>query len=133
MKGLAFVLNLPYTAIGIAAATISFPKKIIFLKEHLAFIADVRSLWWSVGWMKGARAATIGHVVLLGPWTEQGDQTHELVHVRQYQENPLIFPFLYYVELMKKGYRSNKYEEAAYQEAGNRYENQKLAAKSQKL
>lgn len=71
--------------------------------------------------MKGTRAATIGHVVILGPSTRVGDLEHELVHVTQYCSAPLIFPFLYYFELFKKGYRNNKYEVEAYKVAGNEY------------
>jgi hypothetical protein len=119
---ISFILNLPDTIVGLVVATLSFPKKIILLKSHYAFVADIRSLWWSLWWMKGARAATIGHVVLIGPNVQTGDLEHELTHVRQYQMHPLTFPFLYYTELIRKGYRNNKYEMEAYQEAGNKYE-----------
>lgn len=63
----------------------------------------------------------IGHVVLLGPRLEDKDLEHELVHVVQYQRMPLIHPVLYIVELIRKGYRNNKYEIEAYQKAGNIY------------
>ncbi len=71
--------------------------------------------------MKGARAAAMGHVVLLSPLTEDKDLEHELVHVDQYQRLPFIQPFLYYFELLRKGYRNNKYEVEAYEKAGNIY------------
>ncbi|TSC68947.1 MAG: hypothetical protein G01um101456_410 [Parcubacteria group bacterium Gr01-1014_56] len=71
--------------------------------------------------MKGGRAITIGHIILLGPNTEDRDLEHELVHVEQFTRMPLIFPILYYIELIKKGYINNKYEKEAYQKARNVY------------
>ena len=71
--------------------------------------------------MKNARAMTIGHVVLLGPNLENKDLEHELVHIEQYQRAPIIHPILYGLELMRRGYRNNKYEEEAYRKAGNIY------------
>ena len=71
--------------------------------------------------MKGARAMAIGNTVLLGPTIEDHDLEHELVHVTQYQRMPLIYPILYHVELFRKGYRNNKYEDEAYRIAGNVY------------
>ena len=67
------------------------------------------------------RAATLGHVVILSNNLEKGDLEHELVHVEQYERMPVIFPFLYYLELIQKGYRKNKYEDEAYCRAGNLY------------
>lgn len=112
---IGFILNIPYTAIGLLLALISRPKDIKFLKS-LAFIVDVKSLWWTIGYMRGARAVTFGHVVILGPKTEPRDLNHELVHVKQYKDAPIIFPFLYYFELIRKGYKNNKYEIEAYKE-----------------
>ena len=82
---------------------------------------QVKNFWWVFGYMRGARAMTIGHVVLLGQNTEAGDMEHELVHVEQFQRAPVLYPFLYYAELLRKGYRNNKYEEEAYRRAGNVY------------
>lgn len=64
---------------------------------------------------------TIGSTVILNPRVEDKDLEHELVHVEQGQRVPLIQPILYYTELLRKGYRANKYEEEAYSRAGNRY------------
>lgn len=119
---MSFILNLPYTIMGLIVAMFSFPTRIVFLKEQFAFVVNVRSFWWAIAWMKGTRAATVGHVILIGPRAERNDLEHELIHVRQYRRYPGIFPFLYYIELAKRGYRNNKYEIEAYQEAENRYE-----------
>jgi hypothetical protein len=71
--------------------------------------------------MKNARAANVGHVILLGQKTEPLDKEHELVHVSQYMKYPLIFPALYYLEIARKGYRNNRFEAEAYSISGNRY------------
>lgn len=118
---LAFVPNLPYTLIGLIIALFSLPNRVRTHKQPYSLIIYVKSLWWAVGYLKGARATTIGHVVILGPDAEKGDLEHELVHVAQHQRAPLLQPFLYYAELFKNGYRNNKYEIEAYKTAGNRY------------
>lgn len=117
---IAFVLNLPYTLVGLLVGIISFPTGIKVVSPR-AVVMTVKKLWWAFGYMKGTRAATIGHVVLLGPSSEKGDLEHELVHVAQYERMPMIYPFLYYAELLRKGYRKNKYEAEAYRKAGNMY------------
>ena len=73
-----------------------------------------------MGYLKDARGMAIGNIVLLGK-AEIKDLEHELIHVRQYQRYPLIFPVLYYWELFTKGYRKNKFEDEAYRKAGNNY------------
>jgi len=118
---ISFILNLPYTVIGLIMALISIPDKISFRLKPCSIIFKVKKLWWKLGYFKNARAMTIGHVVLLGPNLEDKDFEHELIHVEQYQRLPLIQPFLYYYELIKNGYRNNKYEDEAYKRAGNIY------------
>lgn len=116
-----FLLNLPWTIVGLAGAIISIPRSIKINHNPFAFVITVRRFWWAVGYMKGARAMAIGNLVILGPSLEDKDLEHELVHVNQYNRVPLIYPFLYYWELFRKGYRNNKYEEEAYRIAGNIY------------
>ena len=116
-------MNIPYTVIGLIVGLISIPGGINFKKSPYAFIVNVKNFWWVIGYMKNARAMTIGHVILLGPKLEDKDLEHELIHVEQHQRMPLIQPILYYIELIRKGYRNNKYEEEAYNKAGNIYKN----------
>jgi len=52
--------------------------------------------------MKHARAMTIGHIILLGPKELKNDFEHELIHVKQCEKYPFIFPFLYGYEAMTK-------------------------------
>ncbi len=122
MEIIGFILNIPYTFIGLFVALISGPiSKIRFTNHPYALIIHVKSFWWAKGYLRGARAMTIGHTVLLGPDLEKKDLEHELIHVEQYQRVPVIHPFLYYLELIRKGYRNNKYEVEAYKKAGNVY------------
>ncbi len=120
---IGFILNLPFTIIGIIVALVSFPIKVSAHAEPFAFIFEVKSLWWTgIGYMKGARAAAIGHVVILGPHIESKDLEHELIHVEQHQRRPLVQPLLYYIEQVRKGGgMNNKYEREAYEKAGNTY------------
>ncbi len=113
-----FVLNLPWTIVGLFLALVSFPHSIRWNKNPTAFVIKIKSAWWG---RKGTRAAAIGHVVLLTPKVENKDLEHELVHVQQSMREPFIHPFLYQVESIRKGYRNNKYEEEAYRLAGNVY------------
>lgn len=62
-----------------------------------------------------------GNVVQLGPNADEKDLKHELIHIRQYEREPLLHPLLYAIQKRKHGYRKNKYEEEAYSKAGNRY------------
>lgn len=119
-----FILNFPYTLTGLVVTLISFPTSVKFHTDPLAIIFNVKKIWSAVGYMRGARAAAIGHIVLLSPSTEAKDLEHELVHVRQYQRLPLIFPILYHIEFIRNGYRNNKYEDEAYRLAENTYKEQ---------
>ena len=118
---IGFILNIPYTAIGLVVALVSLPTGVRFRTNPYAFILNVKKFWWTFGYRKYVRAMAIGHVVLLGPNLEDKDLEHELIHVRQHERAPLVQPILYYIELIRKGYRNNKYEDEAYREAGNVY------------
>ncbi|SRR5258706_11134419 len=118
---IAFILNIPYTLIGLLVGLISVPKDIKLRSNPYSFIINNKKFWWRMGYLKNARAMSIGHVVLLGPEIEDKDLEHELVHVEQYIREPIIHPILYYIELLGKGYRKNKYEDEAYKKAGNIY------------
>ena len=121
MKPIAFILNLPWTILGLLLALVSLPIKVRVDRKSWAIIVWIKSWWWSVLWMKNVRAAAIAHVVLLGDRTQSLDLEHELIHVEQYIRTPFIHPFLYYLELLRHGYKNNKYEEEAYRRSGNLY------------
>ncbi len=118
---IGFILNIPYTVIGLIVAIMSIPMHVSFVKNPYAIVITVKDFWWECGYIKRARAMAIGHVILLGPKLEEKDLEHELVHVEQYQRAPLAHPFLYYYEHFKNGYRNNKYEKEAYERAKNVY------------
>jgi len=119
----SFLFNLPWTFLGLLPALLSLPVRASFHVRPFAFLIEVRSFWWQ-SWLpghKGVRASTIGNIVLLGPRLLPHDLEHELIHVQQYEHEPLIHPFLYIYQVLRHGYRNNKYEVEAYQKAGNTY------------
>jgi len=117
----SFILNIPYTIIGLLISLISMPTELHAKSNPYTIIIHVKSFWWAFGYLKNARAMAIGHVVLLGQKLERNDLEHELIHIEQYQRMPLLHPILYYIELIRKGYKNNKYEIEAYSKAENIY------------
>lgn len=118
-----YLLNLPWTLLGLLCSLLSLPKKVILNRNPKAFVVSVQSFWW-YSWlpgMKGARAMAIGNVILLGPNILDKDLEHELVHTEQFNREPLIHPILYWYQSFRYGYRDNKYEKEAYKRAGNLY------------
>lgn len=118
-----FILNLPWTLLGLVLAVISMPVSMWWDKSHRAFIFRIKSFWWYT-WLPGqanARAMAISHVVMMGPKELPNDLEHELIHVRQYDREPFIYPFLYYADVFRNGYRASKYESEAYDVSGNPY------------
>lgn len=123
MRAIVFLLNLPWTVLGLLLAVISLPRGVKIHSKPYALIFTVRSFWWQT-WLpgyKGVRASTMGHVILLGAALLPGDQEHELVHVAQYVREPFVYPFMYAYQTRKYGYKNNQYEVEAYSKAGNLY------------
>lgn len=119
-----FILNLPWTILGLIEALLSIPTRVQIFKKPTAFVIHVRSFWWRA-WFpgnKGVRGSAIGHVVLLGPTADSKDLAHELIHIEQFQRAPLIQPILYLFQSMRYGYRQNKYEKEAYAKSGSPYD-----------
>ncbi len=116
MDAIIFILNLPWTLIGVVTSFLSLPYKVTFRHKPLAIIVYVRSFWW-INWLpgrKGSRGQTSGQLIQLGPLELPNDLEHELIHVEQAVRAPLIQPILYLIENHKHGYRKNRYEVEAY-------------------
>lgn len=125
MKIIRFILNLPFTLTGLIPLVLSGPYDFKFIKNSYAFVFRVRSFWWTVGYLKNSRAMTIGHIVLLGPRELKNDLEHEIIHVKQCDRYPVIYPLLYAYELIKKGPRLNRFEDEAYRLSKSVYEGDK--------
>ena len=115
------ILNLPWTILGVIIGLISIPKKISFSNKALIF--KTSSWWWTklFSYMKGVRGQAIGSVVILGQNALPFDLEHELIHINQHRKYPLIFPFLYFFEHIRVGYKNNRFEKEAYLKAGNEF------------
>lgn len=116
----AFILNLPWTLVGFFTAIISFPTKVELFKQKFVFVFRVSNFWWYKFIHPGVRAMTHGHVILLNPQADDLDLKHELVHIEQFNKHPLIFPALYFLESILRGYQKNRYENEAYTLSGSR-------------
>lgn len=124
MPILSFILNTPWTLLGVLKAVISLPTQIEFSRKPLALVFHVKSFWWYT-WIPGykrVRAQVTGHVILLGPTADKKDLAHELIHVEQLARAPLIQPVLYIYQTLRYGYRQNKYEVEAYDKSGSNYD-----------
>ena len=62
-----------------------------------------------------AAAVTLGRTIVFHPEARCTRQllAHELEHVRQWREDPLLFPLRYALATLRHGYRDNPYEVAA--------------------
>lgn len=114
MRLFLFLLNFPFTLAGVVAMLLSGLYSFTLIKNPIALVFKVRSFWWAFGYFKYARAMTVGHIILMGPKVLKNDLEHEIIHVRQWERYPVIYPFLYLHEPFKKDYRQNRFEDEAY-------------------
>ena len=89
---ISFILNFPYTIVGLIAGFISIPQKVKFNKDPYAVIIDIKNFWWGFGYMKNTRAMAIGNIILLSPKIYKGDLAHEIVHIKQHNRAPIYPP-----------------------------------------
>jgi hypothetical protein len=116
------MLNIPWTLLGLLLAFTCVPSLPMFDRDKLVIIFPVRLFWWGFGPYFGIRAATMGHVVLLGPQIRKNDLEHELIHVEQFTRYPFLFPLIALVEILRHGTGlRNRFEREAYEQAGNVY------------
>lgn len=120
---ISFILNLPWTLVGLGLAVLSGPYKLKIDRETLALIFYVKSFWW-YKWLPGkggVRAIANGHAIQLSPSSLKNDLAHELIHVKQAIREPLLHPIFYAIQSLKYGYRNNKYEIEAYKDSQSIY------------
>lgn len=122
MRIILFILDLPFTLIGLVPAILSGPYHFTLNKNPYALVFKVRKLRGLITVSKKARAATIGHTILLGPRELKNDLEHEIIHVKQAERYPVIYQFLYLYETLKYGYRQNRFEDEAYRLSNSVYE-----------
>ncbi len=113
MRYLTYFLNLPWTLIGLLNALIAVPIKMEFRNDAIIFHTKTVGLV-ALYQPKGAGVA-LGNVVIVKRDLAIKILDHELVHIEQFMREPFIHPFLYSIELLRKGYFNNKYEFEAYE------------------
>ncbi len=122
MRLVVFILNLPLTLAGIIPLVLAGPYSFKLNKNPIAFVFKIKKFWVPIIHGRNARAMTIGYIVLMGPRLLRNDFEHEIIHVKQAEKYPFIFPFLYGYELLKNGYRMNRFEDEAYTLSNSIYE-----------
>ena len=122
MKLIIFILNFHFTLLGIIPLVLSGPYDFKLHKNPIAFVFKVKSFWWIHMYRKKLRATTIGYIVLMGPRLLRNDLEHEIIHVKQSEQYPFIYPFIYFHEALTKGYRNNRFEDEAYTLSNSIYE-----------
>ncbi|PIR96281.1 MAG: hypothetical protein COT92_01940 [Candidatus Doudnabacteria bacterium CG10_big_fil_rev_8_21_14_0_10_42_18] len=100
---LGLLLNAPWTLLGLAIAALSIPKRTLVKKDALALVIDVRRIWLVEPFHgKPVKGFTLGNCVLRSDFAIINTINHELIHVRQFTKFPLVFPFLYLFDSIKK-------------------------------
>src|SRR3989338_1675608 len=116
IKKIVFILNFPWSLLGLFYGLLLFPASIKMDKAELVIIVKVKRLWVNEIFLRRrCRGFTLGNTVLLSDVANSNTYGHEVVHVEQFTKMPLLFPLFYLVESMKNGYQTNKYEKEAYQ------------------
>jgi len=119
IKTILFLLNLPWTLLGILVGIVCFPVNIRANKRPIVIVVYVQRLWLNEIFLRRrARGFTLGNTVLLDRRTDSTTYDHEMVHIRQFEKWPLVFPLLYCIQCAGKGYKRDKYEEEARKVSG---------------
>ena len=67
---------------------------------------------WS--WFFWGDAFTLGPIIFIRPNHSEALYAHELIHVRQWWDDPYLFWFKYLYYFLRYGYKNNPYEIEAY-------------------
>jgi len=112
MRYIAYLLNLPWTLIGIVNVPFCLPYKASFRKEAVV----VHGLCCGLVHLYAPRAKgfAIGNLAVVRKSAKPGILEHELIHVEQHMRYPFIYQFLYFYENLHKGYWNNRFEIEAY-------------------
>lgn len=115
MKIIIFILNFPWSLLGLFCGLLSLPQGIRMDKVQFVMVMNVKRLWINdIFLRRRVRGFTLGNTVLLSDAFDNKTYNHEIVHVKQFIKMPLIFPLFYLAESIKNGYQDNKYEVEAY-------------------
>ena len=115
MRIIAFILNLPWSFLGLLIGAISLPRSLKLDYKKFVLVIKVRQLWLS-GLIIGrkVKGLTMGNVMMLSDASISATYSHEMTHIKQFRKIPLLFPLFYCLEFVKNGYRQDQYEKEAY-------------------
>lgn len=112
MHYIKYLINLPWTLLGLCNLVFCLPYKVELRKDAIVFWALSLGLLQLVA--PRGKGCAIGNVVVVRKNMSEKILLHELVHVEQHMRYPLIFWFLNVYEWVTHGYWNNKYEIEAY-------------------
>ena len=111
-----YILNIPWSLVGVSNALLSIPFRVETMPDALVF--HCYSCGLAHLFFPKARGITFGNVIVLRRTAHEKILEHELIHVEQCMRYPFFFPILYTVELVRHGYWKNRFEIEAYDESG---------------
>ena len=118
MKIIAFILNFPWSLLGLLCGLLSLPRNTKASKPQFVLVVNVKRLWINEIFLRRrVKGFTLGNTVLLSDMADTSTYDHELIHVGQFMKAPFIFPLLYCFKSIKNGYQCNQYEKEACQQS----------------
>lgn len=112
MHYIKYLLNLPWTLLGLCNVIFCVPYKVEFRKDAIVFRTLHLGLL-QIYAPKG-KGYSLGNMVVVRRNASEKILHHELIHVEQHMRYPFICAFLYHYELLRLGYFNNKFEVEAY-------------------
>jgi len=112
MNYLKYLLNAPWTFLGIIHLLLCLPYKVEVREHALIFYSITCGLIHL--YKPKVRGFVVGNIVTIRRNVPHNILEHELVHIDQCMRYPFIFYFLYVYELLRKGYWKNRFEVEAY-------------------
>lgn len=112
MHYVKYLLNFPWTLLGIVNLLFCLPYRISFKRDACVVTGLTCGLVHIYAYR--AKGVTFGNLVVVRKNEPDCILEHELVHVEQFMRQPFIHQFLYMKEFLLKGYWNNPYEVEAY-------------------
>ncbi len=123
MKQLKYLLNLPWTLLGVVFAITAMPYGVTVKNQAIIFYCLTCGVVYL--YAPKAKGFTLGNLVVIRKGMANDILEHELVNVEQYMRKPFVHYFLSLYETIRYGYWNNRYEVEAYNRTNTWPENRK--------